>query len=67
MRDALAVRRGVAPPAGLDAAFVRAVRRPPGGRLAVLVLKQLAEHFGVPAAQISATLFPPRRPPPYAL
>ena len=52
---------------GGDRAFAAAVTRPPGGRLTVLVLRELARRFGVPAAQISAVLFPARRLPPYTL
>jgi len=37
------------------------------GRLNVEVLRALAQEFGVPAAEIAATLFPVRRPSPYRL
>jgi hypothetical protein len=71
MREALAIKRalrgGEPVAAGVDRAFAEAVGRPPGGRLSVLVLRLLGERFGVPAARISATLFPARRPPPYTL
>jgi hypothetical protein len=43
------------------------VLRPPGGRVSVVVLRALADRFGVPAATIAATLFPVRRPSPYDL
>jgi hypothetical protein len=39
----------------------------PEGRLNVKVLRALGARFGVPAETIAATLFPPRRPPPYRL
>ena len=41
--------------------------RSPEGRLNVQVLRSLSARFNVPAPQISATLFPPRRPSPYVL
>jgi hypothetical protein len=41
--------------------------RSPEGRLNVAVLRTLGARFGVPATQIAATLFPPRRPSPYTL
>jgi hypothetical protein len=50
-----------------DEAFLAAVLTPPGGRVGVVVLRALATRFGVPAATIAATLFPTRRPSPYAL
>jgi hypothetical protein len=56
-RDASA-HAGVA----VDAAFVRAVARPPGGRLAAVVFARLEATAGVPAAEIKRALFPhPRR------
>jgi hypothetical protein len=64
----LAVARAAAGGAALiDASFVADVLAPPGGRVGVVVLRALAAHFGVPATTISATLFPARRPAPYAL
>ncbi|MBC8132961.1 MAG: hypothetical protein H7X95_08280 [Deltaproteobacteria bacterium] len=51
----------------LDESFVHAVIHPPAGRLGIVVLTALATHFQVPAMEISRTLFPPRRPPPYEL
>jgi hypothetical protein len=55
MTDALAARaRGEA----VDA---------PEGRLNVKVLRELGARFGVPASRIAETLFPVRRPSPYAL
>lgn len=51
----------------IDEAFILATVHPPGGRLGVVVLRALARRFGVPAARISVTLFPPRRAAPYAL
>jgi hypothetical protein len=44
-----------------------AILRPPGGRLAPLVLRWVARQAGVPAAQLQRALFPPRRPSPYTL
>jgi hypothetical protein len=75
MRAALAVRASRAPEPPLDATFatdlatdfVAAVLAPPGGRVSVVVLRALAARFGVPAATISAALFPTRRPSPYVL
>jgi hypothetical protein len=51
----------------LDPGFLTEVARPPQGRLGVLVLRRLAALAGVPAAEISRILFPPRRDPPYTL
>lgn len=51
----------------IDEAFVHAAAHPQGGRVGVVVLRALGRHFGVPAARISVTLFPPRRAAPYAL
>jgi hypothetical protein len=71
MRSALGVRRSPAdaPTASAehDAAFVAAVRQPPQGRLGIVVLRALGTRFGVEPSLITATLFPPRRPPPYRL
>ena len=68
MRAALALRdparRADAP---ADPAFAAAVRAPPHGRIGVVVLRALAARFDVPAATISAALFPKRRPSPYPL
>lgn len=41
--------------------------RAPEGRLNVEVLRALGARFGVAAATIADTLFPPRRPSPYRL
>ncbi len=59
--------QGASATAGIpvDEGFLRAVARPPGGRLAVVVFGELARRFAVPATRISTTLFPPRRPAPY--
>jgi hypothetical protein len=68
VRRALAAREaraGGAPPA--KEAFERAVLVPPGGRMGVVVMRALAERFGVPASRIAAALFPVRRPSPYEL
>jgi hypothetical protein len=35
--------------------------RPPGGKLSLAVLREVARRFGVPSARIAATLFPSRR------
>ncbi len=40
---------------------------PPGGRMGVVVMRALADRFGVPAAEIAVALFPVRRPSPYEL
>jgi hypothetical protein len=45
----------------IDDAFVRAVARPPKGRLNVAVFDRLAHAFGVPADEIWQVLFPARR------
>ncbi|HTA18785.1 MAG TPA: hypothetical protein VK989_05810 [Polyangia bacterium] len=50
-----------------DEAFVAAVLTPPGGRVGVVVLRALSARLGVAAPIIAATLFPTRRPSPYAL
>jgi hypothetical protein len=59
MRAALAIRRGEAD-AGVDAAFVRAVKRPRHGRLNVVVFAELAREFELDAREIWDALFPPR-------
>jgi hypothetical protein len=51
----------------VDESFARAAAQPTNGRLAVVVLRTLSRHFEVPPKEISTTLFPPRRPPPYVL
>jgi hypothetical protein len=51
----------------VDVTLVCALARPPRGRISPVVLTFLGRHFGVPAGRISATLFPARRPAPYAL
>jgi len=58
-------RAGAAPPA--DDPFEQAVLAPPGGRMGVVVMRALAERFGVPASAIAAALLPVRRPSPYDL
>ena len=45
----------------IDDAFVRAVARPPKGRLNVAVFDKLSQTFGVPADEIWQVLFPARR------
>jgi hypothetical protein len=68
VRRALAARearaRGMAP---VDDPFEQTALSPPGGRIGVVVMRALAERFGVPAPTIAAALFPVRRPSPYAL
>jgi len=51
----------------VDGAFVRAVARPPHGRVGVLVLQRLGVLYGAAPAAIAAALFPVRRPSPYTL
>ena len=51
----------------VDEAFARAAARPASGRMAIVVLRTLGRHFGVPAEELATTLFPRRRPPPYDL
>ncbi len=68
MRRAFAARdRRARGESGETGDFERGVLAPPGGRMAVVVLRALAARFGVPAATIAAALFPARRPPPYEL
>ncbi len=45
----------------LDGALVEAFARPPEGRLAPLVLAELARRFDVPVEQMRSCLFPRRR------
>lgn len=45
----------------VDASFVRAVARPPGGRLVAVVFSRLEETHGRPAAEIKCALFPRSR------
>ena len=66
MRAALRIRAG-ARDQPVPPGFAEAVRRPPGGRIGVVVLRALAARFGVPAAMIARALFPVRRPSPYEL
>lgn len=47
--------------APVDAAFVRAVADPPGGRLVALVFARLEQMHRCPAATIKRTLFPRSR------
>jgi hypothetical protein len=69
MKQALATRSGRArgEARAADSTFEQAVLSPPGGRMGVVVLRELAVRFGVSPAMIAATLFPPRRPSPYDL
>jgi hypothetical protein len=50
----------------VDEAFVRAVARPPGGRLNRVVFERLAEEFGAAPDHIWEALFPARNPGRYA-
>ncbi|HEY4393467.1 MAG TPA: hypothetical protein VGP64_05375 [Polyangia bacterium] len=68
VRRALAAREARArgtPPA--DDTFERAILAPPGGRMGVVIMRALAQRFGLPASTIAAALFPVRRPSPYDL
>jgi len=56
------VLAGASGDGSLDEALARKAARPAAGRLSVVVLRALGEHFGVPVERISTTLFPPRRP-----
>ncbi len=69
MRRAFAARdrRARGASGASDDDFERAILSPPGGRMAVVVMRALADRFGVPAATIAAALFPVRRPSPYQL
>jgi hypothetical protein len=72
MSFAFELKRSERPPARapvvpVDDETLRALRKPPGGRLSPVVLRLVARHFGVPAATVAATLFPTRRPSPYKL
>jgi hypothetical protein len=62
MRAAFAVRRGEAgvAVAAVDEAFARLVKRPPHGRINVVVFAALAREFDVTAREIWDALFPPR-------
>lgn len=59
MRAALAIRRGDEE-GDVDAAFVRAVKRPRHGRLNVVVFAELSREFEIDAREIWDALFPPR-------
>jgi len=50
----------------LDAEYVRAVARPPQGRLGIVVMQRLSALFREPPETIARALFPVRRPSPYA-
>jgi hypothetical protein len=67
VRRAFAARDARAGGAAPADAFEQAVLAPPGGRMGVVVMRALAERFGVPASTIAAVLFPVRRPSPYEL
>lgn len=59
--ELLATEASVEAGAPIDAAFVRAVRDPPGGRLVALVFARLEQTHGVPAATLKRALFPRSR------
>ena len=63
MRQALAARA----PGGAGQASKVGRTAGSEGRLNVVILRQLALHFGVPAETIAHALFPVRRPSPYQL
>lgn len=65
--DAIAARASRDTGFTLDAELIRTLARPPRGRISPVVLSFLGRLFGVPPTQISATLFPARRPAPYTL
>jgi hypothetical protein len=48
-------------------AFEQAALAPPGGRVNVVVLREIGQRFGVSAATVAETLFPVRRRSPYQL
>ncbi len=60
--DALAREATEAAGIPLDAAFVRAVAHPPGGRINGVVFARLGEHLGVAPEAVWDALFPTRRP-----
>ena len=66
-RAALAAEASAAAGWAIDVDFVTAAARPAQGRLGPVVLRRLAALYEVPAAEVSAALFPARRPPPYSL
>jgi hypothetical protein len=66
MARALAVRSAGAAGAAADD-FERAALAPPGGRVNVVVLREIAARFGVAAETVAAALFPVRRASPYRL
>jgi hypothetical protein len=59
--ERLASEASVEAGASIDAAFVRAVAAPPGGRLVALVFARLEQTYGTPAATIKHALFPRSR------
>jgi hypothetical protein len=56
----LAAKAGAHAGVDVDAAFVRAVMNPPGGRLNRVVMGALEARFGVGAGEIRGALFPRR-------
>jgi hypothetical protein len=62
-RDAerLAEEASAATGVPVDTAFVRAVARPPGGRIAAVVLAVLAAREGRDARELARAIFPSRR------
>lgn len=67
MADALAIRAGGGAALGRGDEWAEAVRAPPGGRLNVVVLRELGRRFGVEAAEVAGVLFRLRRASPYSL
>lgn len=58
-----ALRTGLAVAAGVDDEFVRAVLRPPHGRMMTAVFERLATEAGVERGLVWDTLFPARKGP----
>ena len=68
MARALAVRASTDEKARAAAdAFEQAALAPPDGRVNVVVLREIGQRFGVPAATVAEALFPVRRRSPYQL
>jgi hypothetical protein len=67
MARALAARAAGQPALAAADDFERAALAPPGGRVNVVVLREIAARFGVAADTVAAALFPVRRVSPYRL
>jgi hypothetical protein len=63
-RDALLVEASQLAGMPVSGPLFDAFVHPPGGRLAPLVLREVAERFAVPLDEVVRTLFPSRRPGP---